>query len=95
MDFRYFVTKIIDLVLLKTVQAFVEIISCHCYFSFPVTNILLFVNVTFDLITYFCLLIFFLFFSLLSFLCVSSWKDFDMYHELNFSLLMILFGVSF
>jgi len=31
----------------------------------------------------------------LSFLGVSSWEDFDMYHELNFSLLMILFGVSF
>ena len=38
---------------------------------------------------------FFLFFLFFSFLRISSWEDFEMHHELNFSLLMILFIVSF
>jgi len=48
--------------------------------------------------TYFCLWIFsFLSFLFFSFLGVSSfsWEDLDVHHELNFSLLMILFGASF
>jgi len=67
---------------------------CHCYFSSPGTNILYLWMSPLIFITYFCLLSF-PFLSFLSFLGVSSWEDFDMYHELNFSLLMILFVVSF